>query len=205
MEMKQFCNKDVLNSKSSGIGDPAGTRSPHSQDSSAFMNGPVESFGTSPESVPPSRREHEDLCLLEEAEACSLPVQNLFPRPEENMLLLLQVSKGLLEVLDPMRHSADVRVDRNRHDSGAVRSFSVERLELILGSAKKFLRFMVLENHHRDVVQLYRIRERNERAMRRFDLVGLIIVDPVGDIVKAGFGQEIESLFSFCEPWTKPS
>src|SRR5206468_8544096 len=135
----------------------------------------------------------------------SVPVQNLFPRPEKNMLLLLQVSKGLLEVLDPMRHSADVRVDRNRHDSGAVRSFSVERLELILGSAKKFLRFMVLENHHRDVVQLYRIRERNERAMRRFDLVGLIIVDPVGDIVKAGFGQEIESLFSFCEPWTKPS
>ena len=104
-----------------------------------------------------------------------------------------------------MRHSADVRVDRNRHHSGAVRSFSVERLELILGSAKKFLRFMVLENHHRDVVQLDAVRERNERAMRRFDLVGLIIVDPVGDIVKAGFGQEIESLFSFCEPWTKPS
>src|SRR5438093_9126365 len=85
----------------------------------------------------------------------SVPVQNLFPRPEENVLLLLQVGIGLLEVLDPMRHSADVRVDRNRHHARALRSFSVERLELILGSAKKFLRFMVLENHHRAVVQLY--------------------------------------------------
>src|SRR5947199_6895341 len=104
----------------------------------------------------------------------SVPVQNLFPRPEKNMLLLLQVSKGLLEVLDPMRHSADARVDRYRHDSGAVRSFSVERLELILGSAKKFLRFMVLENHHRNVVQLGAEREHNERARDRIVYLGMI-------------------------------
>src|SRR5437879_13454669 len=100
----------------------------------------------------------------------SVPVQNLFPRPEENVLLLLQVSKDLLEVLDPMQHSADVRVDRNRHHSGALRSFSVERLELILGSAKQFLCFMMLKNHHRDDVQLSRLRQRYERAMDSFSL-----------------------------------
>src|SRR6266481_4032184 len=80
----------------------------------------------------------------------SVPVQDLFACPEENCLLLFQIGKGLLEILDPMRYSADIRMDRDRHHAGALRPLGVERLELILGSAKELLRLMMLKNHHRD-------------------------------------------------------
>src|SRR6266545_2400020 len=104
-----------------------------------------------------------------------------------------------------MRHSANIRMDRNRHHTNAFRSFGIESLELVLGSTKKLFRLMVLQNHHRDVVQLYTIRKRDERAALGFDLIGLIVVDPVGDVLQSGLSQKIESLFGFGEPWAEPS
>src|SRR5215468_11401042 len=117
-----------------------------------------------------------------------VPLQNLFARPEENVLLLFQIGKGLLEILDSMRDATDIRMNRYGHHASAFRSFNVQRCELILGSAEKLLCFVVLKNHHWDVVQLHRIRQRNDRPMRSFDLVRLVVVDPVSDILKSSLG-----------------
>src|SRR6266496_1209802 len=104
-----------------------------------------------------------------------------------------------------MRDAADIRMDGDSHHASAFRSFGIESFELVLGSTEKLFRLVVLQNHHRDVVQLYTIRKRDERATLGFYLVGLIVVDPIGDVLQSGLSQKIESLFGFGEPRAKPS
>ena len=96
-------------------------------------------------------------------------------------------------------------MDCDSHHASAFCSFGIESLELVLGSAEKLFCLVVLQNHHRDVVQLYTVGKRNEWAAVGFDLIGLIVVDPIGDVLKSGLGQEIQSLFSFSEPRAEPS
>ena len=52
-----------------------------------------------------------------------------------------------------MWDAADIWMDCNRHHAGALRTFGIKRLELILGAAKKLLCVMMLKDHHRDIVQ----------------------------------------------------
>ena len=66
-----------------------------------------------------------------------VPLQDFFARPKENAALLFQISKRLLEVLDPVWDAADIWMDRNRHHAGALRTFGIKRLELILGARSK--------------------------------------------------------------------
>ena len=82
----------------------------------------------------------------------AVPLQDLFACSEENTLLLFQIGKGLLEMLNPMRDAANIRMDRYSHYAGALRAFSIEGFELILGSAEEFFRLVVLKDHHRDIV-----------------------------------------------------
>ena len=103
-----------------------------------------------------------------------------------------------------MRDSADIRVDRDRHHARALRSLGVKRLELIPGSAEELLRLVVLKNHHRDIVQLHSIGERGQGTVCGFDLVGLINVNPVGDVLKASLSQEIQGLGGLGESWAEP-
>src|SRR6266540_3559742 len=104
-----------------------------------------------------------------------------------------------------MRDTADIRMDRDSHYTSAFRSFGIESLKLVLGSTKKLFSLVVLQNHHRDVVQLYTVGKRNEWAVCRLNFVGLIVVDPIGDVLQPGLSQKIESLFGFGEPRAKPS
>src|SRR5262245_15136353 len=104
-----------------------------------------------------------------------------------------------------MWDAADIRMDRDRHHAGAFRSFGVERLELILRPAEELLRLVVLKNHHRYVIQLYRIREREKRAMGGLDLVGLVVIDPVSDVLEPSFREKIESLRRLGEPRAEPA
>ena len=65
------------------------------------------------------------------AAATTIPIQDVLALPEQDARLLLHVGVDGLEVLDPMRHPADVRVHGNGHDPGRLLSLLVEPVELI--------------------------------------------------------------------------
>src|SRR3990172_6953426 len=84
----------------------------------------------------------------------SVPVQDLLTRPEQDTLFLFEIGVDPFEIFDSVRHPADLRMNRDRHHARALRSLSVKGLELVLGPAEKFLSLVVLDDHHRDIVQL---------------------------------------------------
>src|SRR5438093_12743776 len=98
-----------------------------------------------------------------------------------------------------MRHSADIRMDCDSHHASAFCSFGIESLELVLGSAEKLFCLVVLQNDHRDVVQLYTVGKRNEWAAGGFDLMGLMLVEPIGGVVACGICQVIKRVYECSE------
>src|SRR5262245_50882078 len=96
-------------------------------------------------------------------------------------------------------------MDHDRHHAGALCSFGIKRLELILGAAKKLLRLMILKNHYRDIIQLYGVRQRDELSMGSLDFVRLLVVDPVRNVLKSGLGKQIEGFRRFGKTWAEPS
>ena len=92
-----------------------------------------------------------------------------------------------------------------RHHARVHRALRVEAVELILAAREPLLRRVVLDDHHRDVVELERVRDRDEGARRRLDLVGLIVVDPVGDVLDALLGEEVERLPRLGEAGPEPA
>src|SRR5262249_24235357 len=105
----------------------------------------------------------------------------------------------------PVWDTTDIRMNRNRHHPGAFCSLGVERFELILGAAEELLRLVMLNNHHGYIVQLHGIGEREKRAMGCSDFVGLVVIDPVSDVLKPSFREKIESLRCFGETGTEPA
>src|SRR5262249_21741056 len=67
------------------------------------------------------------------------------------------------EVFDAVRLAADIGVDRQRHDLGAMLSLGVEAIELIDRALGEILALVMLNDHDTDVVDLHRIRERYQR------------------------------------------
>ena len=54
----------------------------------------------------------------------------------------------------------------------------------------QYCALVVLHDHHRDVVELHGVGQRDERALGGLDDGRLVVVDPVADVLDAGFGQQ---------------
>ena len=64
---------------------------------------------------------------------------------------------------------------------------------------------MVLHRHHRNVVELHRIRQRHQRTIRGADRRRLVVVDPIADIFDAGRGEQVWGLQRLRQPRAKPA
>ena len=69
----------------------------------------------------------------------------------------------------------------------------------------KYAEFVVLHEHHRDVVELDRIRQCDERPVRGADLRRLVVIDPVADILDPGGGEQVRGLLGFGQPRAEPA
>src|SRR5262245_14100779 len=134
-----------------------------------------------------------------------VPRADLFARREPDALVRGDVVVHCLEVLDAMGDAGDVRVHGERHHARVHRALRVQPVELVLAAGEPLLRRVVLDHHHRDIVELERVRDRDERARRRLDLVWLIVVDPVGDVLDALLGEEVERLPRLREAGPEPA
>src|SRR6202035_4427304 len=75
------------------------------------------------------------------AELCArdalIPIEDLGAVPVQHAVETLHVVVDLLEIFYPVRLAADVGVDRQRHDLGALLALLVEPVELVLGAAEQ--------------------------------------------------------------------
>src|SRR5262245_41408962 len=84
----------------------------------------------------------------------SVPIENLLTVPMQNAFVLVHVVVDLLEVLYPMRLSTNVGMNCQRADFRALRAFGVEAVKLIDRTLQQIVAFVMLDQHHRNVVEL---------------------------------------------------
>ena len=90
-----------------------------------------------------------------------------------------------------MRLAADVRVNGERDEFGAMFALGIEPVELVLHQIEQIIAVVVLHQHHRNVVQFDRIRQRHQRAVDGADGRRFVVIDPVADIFDARGGEQI--------------
>src|SRR5437016_3855841 len=107
------------------------------------------------------------------ASGAFVPVKDLFSGPHQHARARADVLVEPLQVADAMRHSGDVRVHADRHYPRAFLAFGVQPVEAVDAAPQPFLRGMVLQHHHRDVVHLDGVGPRHHRPARGVDAAGL--------------------------------
>ena len=100
---------------------------------------------------------------------------------------------------------ADIGVDRDRHDFRPLGAFAVEPLEAVDAALREIGRFMMLDEHHRDVVELDRVGQGDERAVRGADFRRLVVIDPVADVFDAGGGEQVRRVLGLGQARPEPA
>ena len=59
---------------------------------------------------------------------------------------------------------------------------------------EQIVALVVLHDHHRDVVELDRVGQRDQRPVGGPDHGRLVVIDPVADVFDAGLGQQLGRL-----------
>src|SRR5688500_987727 len=95
-----------------------------------------------------------------------VPLVDLLAGGHPHALLLPDVVVDGLEVLDPVRHAGVVGMDGQRHHARLMRALGIQAIEVIDAAAEPLVRRVMLDDHHRDVVQLDRVRHRHERPVQ---------------------------------------
>ena len=134
-----------------------------------------------------------------------VPVEDLHAVPVQHAVEAAHVVVDRLEILDPVRLAADVGMDRQRHDLGAVAAFGVEPVELIDRALEQIVALVVLHDHHRDVVQLDGVGQRDQRALGGLDHGRLVVIDPVADVFDAGLRQQFRRLQRLRQAGAEPA
>src|SRR5689334_5987832 len=88
----------------------------------------------------------------------SIPVEDLLAGPEDDAGPRMNVFKGLAKIPQSMTNAHDVRMHHERHDPRRILGVGVELLELVDRTVAIFRRLVMLNQHHRHVVALLRIR-----------------------------------------------
>src|SRR5207244_349555 len=116
------------------------------------------------------------------------PVEDLLAGPMHDAGLAKDVSIELLEVTDAMRDPGYIGMHTDRHDPARDGTFFVQAIELGAAAAQHLLGRVVLNDHHRDIVDLHGVRHREHRAARSRYVDRLVVEHPVGDILDPKLG-----------------
>src|ERR1700691_2057227 len=137
--------------------------------------------------------------------ALAPPIEDHFACPESDAGLGCCVIEEGLEVLDPVRHAANVWMYRETQYLSARDAFLIKPVELVAGALQENIGMMMLHHHHRDVVQFHRIGKRHQPSVRSCDFGRLVIIDPVTDVLDSGLGQQVGRLVGLGQPWAEPA
>ena len=96
-------------------------------------------------------------------------------------------------------------MDGQRHDFRALLALGIKPVELIDGAPHQIFALMMLDDHHRDVVELERIGQGEQGPVGGADDGRLVVIDPVADIFDAGAGEDFRRVEGFRQPGTEPA
>src|SRR5262245_34379972 len=119
------------------------------------------------------------LCGLGDGE---IPVEDLGAVPMQDAIDAARVIVNRSEALEAVLLAADIAVNPQLHDLGAALALGIETIELIDRALGEIFALVVLDDHDTDVVDLDRVRERDQRPFGGADDGRLVVVDPVADI-----------------------
>src|SRR5580693_1655310 len=89
------------------------------------------------------------LCLAARAE---IPVENRLACPERDAGMAACIVEKRFKILDPMRRTRDIGMDRKAKDLGTRGAFAIKPVELVARPLEENLRAVMLDHHHWDVV-----------------------------------------------------
>ena len=118
-----------------------------------------------------------------------VPIDYFAAGGNPNFLARSDMSERLGEVFAPVGMPDEERVQADGHDSSGLGAIFVEHVKLIANHAAKHLRALFEVQKGWNIVNLNRIRNLDHQA--RFDAhrVGLLIVDPIADVLDSAFGE----------------
>src|SRR5215217_8250079 len=89
---------------------------------------------------------------------CLIGLDDLAAGRPPDVLVTIDVGQGFVEVFDSVGHTGEIWVERDAHDSAAVRAFGVERVELIGDHLRKVASWHTQPLEHTLVVELHGVR-----------------------------------------------
>ena len=135
----------------------------------------------------------------------AIPVEDLLAVPVQHAFVLIHVVVDLLEIFDPVRLPADIGVDRQRADFRALGTLGIKPVELVDGAPEQVVALVMLDQHHRNVIELDAVGQGDERPIGGADHRRLIVVNPVADIFHARGGKQFGRVERLRETRTEPA
>ena len=115
------------------------------------------------------------------------------------------ILQGAVERVDSVWDADHERVQADGHHPAGLRAFAVENVELPLDHAFELVRTTEAIVDVRGVVDLVRIRDRDDAAPIDVHQIGLIVVDPVSDVETTLVDQMIERIPALRQGRAKPA
>jgi hypothetical protein len=117
----------------------------------------------------------------------------------------VDVFECALERHDAVRLAGDVRMQADGHHPSGFRALTVEHIKLVADHAFELPRRVLGTHNGRGVVELIRIWNGDEGLAAHVHHVGLVVVDPVGDVDAALVGQVIKRVPGFLQAGAEPA
>src|SRR6266849_6163066 len=124
---------------------------------------------------------------------------------EPYLVVRCDVAERLVEPGDAVRHADQIGVEADRHDPARMRALGVERVELALYRGDELVDRAVAGMEERRIVDLVGIGDRHEPLAADIHQIGLVVIDPIGDIETALFDQVVERVPGLGEPRPEPA
>src|SRR5215831_17315374 len=134
-----------------------------------------------------------------------VPLENLGTVPVNDTLMAIDILVYGFEILYAMGLARDIGVDRHCHYARPGRALRMESVEVVRAALLPVGRLVMLDDHHGDVVELHRVRQGDERSLRRRNDRWLVVIHPVAHVLDAGRGKVFRRVVGLRQSWAEPA
>src|SRR6516162_3590198 len=115
------------------------------------------------------------------------------------------LTERIVEPGDAVRDADQIGVQADRHDPARLRTLVIEGVELAADHLLEFADRAVAVVEVRRVVDLVGIRDRDQPLAADVHPIGLVVINPVGDVEATLLSEEVEGVPGLGEPGAEPA
>src|SRR5438876_293569 len=132
-------------------------------------------------------------------------LDDLAPGRAPHTLVAQDVGERRVERADPVRYTNDEWMQADRHNTSRLCALAVERVELAADHELELVRRPAGAEDLRQIVDLPGVRDRAQALAPDVHQIGLVVVDPVGDVGGAGLDEVIERVPALLQAGRQPA